>query len=190
MTSAQPLTYYEFDAAYLHGLEAHDPHTEDHFVSYFNSVLRAKLRGCSPNAEEQNDIRQETFARVLTAIRTPGRIRQPECLGAFVTTVCNNILHESFRTEKCYQPIEDLPAEPQDCARNPEAVYIGQETTRKMKDALSCLPHKERALLLAIFLEQKDKDEVCNQLGISRSYLRVLLYRAKKNLRRIVQRRS
>jgi RNA polymerase sigma-70 factor (ECF subfamily) len=185
MTSAQPLTYYEFDAAYLHGLKVHDPLTEDHFVGYFNSVLRMKLRGRSPNVEQQNDIRQETFARVLTAIRTPGRIRQPERLGAFVTSVCNNILYESFRTEKRYQPIEALPAEPQDCARSPEAVYTGEEAARKVKDAVSCLPYKERTVLRAIYFEEKDKDEICTQFGINRSNLQVLLHRAREKFLRI-----
>src|SRR6267154_1356505 len=120
MASAQPLTYYEFGADYVHGLNARDPDIERHFVGYFSSLLQGKLRRHSANVEQRNDIRQETFARVLTAVRTHGRIRQPEHLGAFVSTVCNHILYESFRLGKHYQPIGDLPAEPLDPGRSPE----------------------------------------------------------------------
>jgi len=183
MASAQPLIYYKFDAAYLDGLRMHDPSIEDHFTSYFSRMLQIKLRRLSGDMERGNDIRQETFARVLTAIRVPGIIRQPGCLGAFVSTVCNNILHESFRSKKRYQPLEELSIEPQDVARNPEAAFIGMERIRDVRSAISCLPHKEKAVLVAIFFEQKDKDDICRQLGITRTHLRVLLHRAKKKLR-------
>ena len=32
----------------------------------------------------------------------------------------------------------------------------------------------------AVFFEQRDKNEVCMELGVSREYLRVLLHRAKQ----------
>jgi len=184
MTSAQPLTYFKFDAAYLHGLRTHDPSVEDHFASYFSRVLQMKLRRLSGDIERRSDISQETFVRVLTAIRVPGTIRQPDRLGAFVSTVCSNILHESFRLKKRYQPLEGLPSEPQDCTRSPEAAFIAKERMRNMRSAISGLPHKEKAVLLAICFEQRDKNDICKQLGISRTHLRVLLHRAKRRLHR------
>jgi RNA polymerase sigma-70 factor, ECF subfamily len=37
--------------------------------------------------------------------------------------------------------------------------------------------------LRAIFLEDKEKDQVCLEFGVDRDYLRVLLHRAKHNFR-------
>ena len=37
---------------------------------------------------------------------------------------------------------------------------------------------KDRELLQRVFFDEEDKDLVCKQLGVARSYLRVLLYRA------------
>jgi RNA polymerase sigma-70 factor (ECF subfamily) len=34
-----------------------------------------------------------------------------------------------------------------------------------------------------IFIEERDKDDVCRELGIDRDYLRVLLHRAKMRCR-------
>jgi RNA polymerase sigma-70 factor (ECF subfamily) len=48
---------------------------------------------------------------------------------------------------------------------------------------LEQLPVKDRQLLRAIFLEEKEKDQVCREFGVDRDYLRVLLHRAKNNFR-------
>jgi RNA polymerase sigma-70 factor (ECF subfamily) len=45
---------------------------------------------------------------------------------------------------------------------------------------LAKLSGKDRNILHAVFFEQRDKDEVCRELGVSREYLRVLLHRAKQ----------
>jgi RNA polymerase sigma-70 factor (ECF subfamily) len=38
-------------------------------------------------------------------------------------------------------------------------------------------------VLRAIFFEERDKDEVCRELGITRDNLRLLLYRAKQKFK-------
>ena len=48
---------------------------------------------------------------------------------------------------------------------------------------LDTLPKRDRQLLRAIFLEEKDKDEVCRLFQVDRGYLRVLLHRAKKSFK-------
>jgi RNA polymerase sigma-70 factor (ECF subfamily) len=37
--------------------------------------------------------------------------------------------------------------------------------------------------LKEVFLEERNKDEVCDEFGVDRNYLRVLLHRAKRNFR-------
>jgi RNA polymerase sigma-70 factor, ECF subfamily len=44
---------------------------------------------------------------------------------------------------------------------------------------LTKLSERDRRLLAAPFLDERDKDEVCQSFGVSREYLRVLLWRAK-----------
>jgi RNA polymerase sigma-70 factor (ECF subfamily) len=38
-------------------------------------------------------------------------------------------------------------------------------------------------LLREIFLDERDKDEVCRDFGVDRDYLRVLLHRAKQSFK-------
>jgi RNA polymerase sigma-70 factor (ECF subfamily) len=45
------------------------------------------------------------------------------------------------------------------------------------------LTDRDRRLLQSVLLEERDKDEVCNELGITRDYLRVLVHRAKQSFK-------
>jgi RNA polymerase sigma-70 factor (ECF subfamily) len=50
----------------------------------------------------------------------------------------------------------------------------------QVQRVLAKLPAKDQKILRAVFFEQRDKNEVCMELGVSREYLRVLLHRAKQ----------
>jgi RNA polymerase sigma-70 factor (ECF subfamily) len=54
---------------------------------------------------------------------------------------------------------------------------------RKVREILLRLAPRDRSLLKAIFLEERDRDEVCRQFGVEREYLRVLLHRAKQEFK-------
>ena len=38
-------------------------------------------------------------------------------------------------------------------------------------------------MLKAVFLDERDRDEVCREFGVDRDYLRVLLHRAKQEFK-------
>jgi RNA polymerase sigma-70 factor (ECF subfamily) len=50
----------------------------------------------------------------------------------------------------------------------------------KVREILDKLPERDRRLLREVFLEERDKDDVCRDFGVDREYLRVLLHRAKQ----------
>jgi DNA-directed RNA polymerase specialized sigma24 family protein len=52
-----------------------------------------------------------------------------------------------------------------------------------VRNVLSQLPRRDQAILRSVFLEEMDKDDVCQRFGVRRNYLRVLLYRAKEKFR-------
>jgi RNA polymerase sigma-70 factor (ECF subfamily) len=67
-----------------------------------------------------------------------------------------------------------------DDSTTPDGALLAAETKKQVQEVLSRLEAKDRKLLRAVFFEQRDKDEVCRELGVSRDYLRVLLHRAKQ----------
>jgi len=174
------LNLHEFNETYVRGLQAQDTTIEAHFVSYFSRLLQGRLRRRLACSENIKDVQQETFLRALTAIRAKGGIRQPERFGAFVSSVCNNILRESYRTRARYRTMDDAPLGPPDQAMSPEGMLVSAEARKKVQEVLCRMPSKDQKILRAVFIEQKNKDEVCRDLGVSRNYLRVLLHRAKQ----------
>ena len=51
---------------------------------------------------------------------------------------------------------------------------------KKVREILEKLSERDRRLLREVFLEERNKDEVCRDFGVDREYLRVLLHRAKQ----------
>ena len=180
MGTAQCLDFHQFNETYLHGLRAQDVTTEAHFVSYFSKILHNKLRRRLACPEHIKDVQQETLLRAWAAVRAEGGIRQPERFGAFVSSVCNNILRESYRSRARTRALDDLQADPADKALAPDGVLLAAETKKQVQQVMAKLSAKDRNILHSVFFEQRDKDEVCSELGVSREYLRVLLHRAKQ----------
>lgn len=178
--AAQCPHLHEFDESYLRGLRMRDAAIETHFVSYFTPLLQIKLRKRLPSAERIQDVLQETFVRVLDAVRAENGIRRPESFGAFVHCVCANVLQESYRYSARYAALDDLPADPPDQATGVDEMLAAEDTKKEVHRALARLSPKERHILRAVLLEDRDKDEICRELGVDRNYLRLLLHRAKQ----------
>jgi RNA polymerase sigma-70 factor, ECF subfamily len=174
---------FSFDGSYLQRLCDRDQVTEKHFTAYFTKLLLIKLRSRLRSSQAVEDIRQETFVRVFQAVRSEGGIRQPERLGAFVNSICNNVLQEHFRSSARTTHLDEDRPDPPDPASDMDKMLVNRQTNEQVRRILAQLPEKDRQLLRALFMEEKDKDEVCRQFGVNRTYLRVLLHRAKQTFR-------
>lgn len=178
------LQFREFDAAYINNLRAGDTRTQEHFAAYFTELLHLKLRSRLQSPQAIEDVRQETFARVLASLRKEGALRHPERLGAFVNTVCNNVLFEHYRASSRSQSLDEegqpeLPATGLDAL----GIVAARQLKTKVREILLDMPERDRSLLKAVFLDEKDRDEVCRERGVDREYLRVLLHRAKQSFK-------
>ncbi len=179
------LEFFAFDASYVERLRSGDAHIEGHFVTYFSELIRLKLRSRLNSKEAIEDIRQETFMRVLALLRAEEGLRQPDRLGPFVNSVCNHVLLEHYRSQKRVTAMIDDETEATIAGREPSALSLleAKDTERVVRQILNELTERDRRLLQAVLLDERDKDEVCAEFGISREYLRVLLHRAKQSFK-------
>jgi RNA polymerase sigma-70 factor (ECF subfamily) len=182
---------FSFDADYVRRLTEGDADTEQHFHGYFGRLLLIKLRHRLRLPQEVLDARQETLMRVLVTLRQKRTLEHPERLGAFVNAVCNNVLLEMGRSARRTVPLNDTvesdgwaPV----AADNPEASFVTAQQQAKVREVLSLLPQRDQALLRDVFLNEEDKDVVCQKFGVDREYLRVLLHRAKARFREAYER--
>jgi RNA polymerase sigma-70 factor, ECF subfamily len=178
------LQFTAFDAIYLERLQRGDAATEQHFAAYFGELIKLKLRSRLSPKEAVEDVRQETFVRVLALVRA-NEVRDPGRLGALVNSVCNNVLLEYYRARgRTESSLDEVPEQSfvsqQISGQGLLEVREAQQFVRKI---LSDLPERDRRLLRSVLLEERDKDEVCAELGLSREYLRVLVHRAKRSFK-------
>ena len=177
-----------FNEDYVRRLTAGDPAVEKHFTDYFGALLLIKVRTRLRSEHLIDDVRQETFLRVLQALRKEGGLVRPERLGAFVNAVCNNVLMETYReTGKQSQMTEDTPERP-DLSINLESELVTRERKDMVERILAELSPKDQELLRMTFLEELDKDDICKNMKVNSEYLRVLLHRAKTRFREAMAR--
>jgi RNA polymerase sigma-70 factor, ECF subfamily len=184
------LELFTFDKSYVDRLRDGEPATEQHFVSYFGRILGIMLRARYLPQEKVDDVRQETMTRVIAILRRDGGVRQPERFGAFVNSVCKNVLRESARDWHRSEVLQSEHLEVPDKVVDIERSLITQQTKEKVREILGEMKPRDRDVLRAVFLEDKEKDEVCQQFGVGRQYLRVLLHRAKERFRSSFARES
>jgi RNA polymerase sigma-70 factor, ECF subfamily len=182
------MQFQDFDCDYLDRLRSGDFRTQQHFAAYFGELIRLKAARRLRSIAAVEDVRQETLTRVLR-ILTDQRLRQPERLGAFVNSVCNNVLHEQYRAQTRELPVDDEVANAiLDPGMSVPEVIARRQLQQKVRQTLDELTEKDRCLLKAVFLEERDKDELCCEFGVTRDYLRILVYRAKQSFKSYYQR--
>jgi RNA polymerase sigma-70 factor, ECF subfamily len=183
------LEFQSFDEAYVERLRAGDSRTQEHFGAYFSTLIQVKLRSRLQSREAIEDVRQETFARFYVALRE-GKILHPERLGSFVNSICNNVLLEYYRAAARHISLDDEQKDLRTCAIDLLRALTVKETEKKVREILDQLSERDRRLLREVFLEERDKDEVCRDFGVDREYLRVLLHRAKQSFKSLYKKNT
>jgi RNA polymerase sigma-70 factor (ECF subfamily) len=148
--------------------------------------LRLKLRykvlyhlghGCA----DVDDLVQETLVRFFRAEQRQ-LIRNTDEFGAFLNGVCRNVILEYRRRIRREPPVDpDVPIP--DAGFRPDAEIF--EMRDAIENGLSELAERDRAILRSLYLEGREKDDICRDWGMSDAQFRVVLFRAKERFRRV-----
>ena len=183
------MEFHTFDAAYVKRLAEGDPATESHFSSYFRKFIAMKLRARRLPFSLGEDIQQETMFRVLKTLRQGAGVSQPERFGAFVNSVCKNVVLEFLHKESRHPALPENSPEPADDKPDMDATLITQQRKELVAEVLDGLASKDKEILRLVFFEETEREEVCRKLGVRSEYLRVLLHRAKEKFAQAYLRR-
>jgi RNA polymerase sigma-70 factor (ECF subfamily) len=176
------LQFEQLSDDYVEKLAAYDEAVVHHFFSYFGALLLIKLRARMLTHFEIDEIRQETFFRVLAAVRK-NSIRDGRRLGAYVNTTCNHVVAEYFRKGARFKGFTTELHENLREMFDAEQELLTRESRDYVHEILGGLPDRDRLILTAVFIDERDKDTVCQEMGVDRNYLRVLVHRAKISFR-------
>jgi RNA polymerase sigma-70 factor (ECF subfamily) len=148
--------------------------------------LRLKLRykvlyHVGHNCADVDDLVQESLTRFLRAEQRQ-QIRNTEEFGAFLNGVCRNVILEYRRRIKREPTIDpDIPIP--DAGVRPDAEIF--EMRDAIDNGLKELAERDRAILRSLYLEGKEKEDICKEWGMSDAQFRVVLFRAKERFRRV-----
>jgi RNA polymerase sigma factor (sigma-70 family) len=179
-----------FDEAFVSRLRQSDPDAEQEFFAHFSTAIWIKLRSSVRPQELIEDIRQETLLRVLRYLRSDKPLEHPERLGAFVHGVCRNVTLEMQRSHRRHPQLLETAPDPVDTNPTQDREFESGERQKMIREVLSELSPKDRAALGLVYLDDVDREEACRRLNLGEANFRVVLYRARLQFRRLIERRQ
>lgn len=147
--------------------------------------LRLKLRykvlyHVGHNCADVDDLVQESLTRFIRAGQRH-QIRNTEEFGAFLNGVCRNVILE-YRRRVRREPNSDQEDVIPERGVRPDAEIL--ELRDAIDNCLAELADRDRAILRSLYLDGKDKDEICKEWNMTDAQFRVVLFRAKERFRR------
>lgn len=135
---------------------------------------------------DAEDIRAETFLRVIQALRQD-KLRSPESLPSFIVGISLNIIREHRRL---HSKVQQLDGSELKLVGNQslESAFLDDETSKAIKQTAAKLKPRERDFLRMYYYEELPKDEIARTLGIKEERLRLIKSRALKSFREIYKR--
>jgi RNA polymerase sigma factor (sigma-70 family) len=178
-----PLKRFQFDDNYLASLRNDDPETWRHFNGYFRPRIRAKLRA-QVRWQLVDDLVGEVLVSVLQKIRE-GLPANAASLPAYVLGVCYSEVLKRIRVEASNPTVSGIDWDLVSGHNlTPQEQVLNQEEARKVESVLSRLTGRERDVLISVFYEKLDRDQLSAKLAVTREQLKILLFRARQRFQR------
>jgi RNA polymerase sigma-70 factor (ECF subfamily) len=179
-----------FDQLFLNALRDRNADAENFLIAHFSRPIQLKLRARLRSPELVQDAFQEAFMRVLNYFRSGKTLDNPASLPGFIHTMCHNISMEMLRSHTRHDQMFENVREPSDPRLNPESQMVTTERKELVARVLEEMPERDRLLLRRVFLDEEDKDIVCQEFDVDRNYLRVLVHRARTRFKSVVFKQS
>ncbi|HQR35470.1 MAG TPA: sigma-70 family RNA polymerase sigma factor [Blastocatellia bacterium] len=138
--------------------------------------------------DDAEDIRAETFLRVIQALRAD-KLRSADSLPSFIVGFTLNVIREHIRQKYRADSLEDYEY---DVASDGslEQAFLDAETSRALQEAAQQLKPREQQFLRMYFYEELPKEEIARKLGINEERIRLIKSRALQSFRDIYKKIS
>ena len=158
--------------------------TEQSLYEKFSSrVYYVALRGCG-SPQDAEDVRSETFVRVLQAMRT-GQVRAADALPGFVLGVTRNVLHELYAKRR-RAGSADGSAAPEPAVPSHESAWLTAEVRAAVRQTIDQMKPREKTVLRLIFYDELPTPEVARRIGIAPERVRLVKSRALQRFRQLL----
>jgi len=159
--------------------------------SYKNMVYNLAYR-MSNNSQEAEDISQEAFLRAYQSL---SHFNPSYKFSTWLYQITLNIIRDRFKKKELNYVSLDAPVEtddsefysqPADLTNNPEEIVTQKENIQAIQKAIYSLPLKYREIVVLRHLQDLSYIEIANILKLPTGTVKVRLYRAREQLRKIL----
>lgn len=168
-----------------------DQHAETELVECYNRVVMSIIRRKVGNTAVASDIYQETFCIVIEKIRQ-GDVREQEKLPGFVCAVARNQVLKYFqqtaRRESLVETEEVVSDHHHDRGSNQLEELLLKEKVDLIRQVLREMTHQRDIQVLSRFyLAEEDKEQICEDLGLTSRQFNLVLHRARERYRELYE---
>jgi RNA polymerase sigma-70 factor (ECF subfamily) len=175
------------DSDLVVGVEQGDKVAEDQIYRKYSDRLYFLALSELHSHEDAEDVRSETFIRVIQAVRQ-GKLRKPESLGSFVVGIALNVIRELRRQRFGIESLEDNDVNFA-VEVSPEKAFLDQEVSASIAETVKHLKPREREFLRMYYYEELPLPAIAVALGIKQERLRLIKSRVLQRFRKIYQNR-
>jgi len=159
--------------------------------NYKNMVYNLAYR-MSNNPHEAEDISQDAFLRAYQSL---ARFNPSYKFSTWIYQITLNIIRDRFKKKELKYVSLDAPVEiddsefypqPEDLTNNPEQIITQKESLQAIRQAILSLPLKYREVVVLRHLQDLSYIEITNILKLPAGTIKIRLYRAREQLRKIL----
>lgn len=136
------------------------------------------------NTHDAEDITQEVFMRAWKAIGSYKNTGVPFL--AWLTAIARNLVADHHRAKRPLLSLQDTEAFIQTDDPTPEAISESNSDRDQIRKAVLTLKGDRRQVILMRFIDELSYADIAKALGKNEGAVRVIQYRALKDLRRIL----
>jgi RNA polymerase sigma factor (sigma-70 family) len=175
------------DSDLVSGIERGDKFAEDQLYRKYSDRLYFLALSELHSHQDAEDVRSETFIRVIQAVRQ-GKLRKPESLGSFVVGIALNVIRELRRERFGVESLDDNDVNFA-IEASPEEAFLDQEVKSSIVETVKHLKPREQEFLRMYYYEELPLPSIAAALGIKQERLRLIKSRVLQRFRKIYQNR-
>jgi len=162
-------------------------------IDNYKSMVYNLAYRMSNNPYEAEDISQEAFLRAYQSL---ARFNPSYKFSTWLYQITLNIIRDRFKKKELNYVSLDAPVEtddskicpqPADFTNNPEQIMSQKEDAQAIQQAIYSLPLKYREVIVLRHLQDLSYIEIASILKIPSGTVKIRLYRAREQLRKILE---
>jgi RNA polymerase sigma-70 factor (ECF subfamily) len=176
-------------ATIVQGIRAGDGGAESRLVERYSSGLRYLLIRRIRDEERARDLLQDTFYIAISKLRKTD-LENPERLAGYLRGIAIRVALNAGRRRQREPYGMEIDAIAQIPDREPGQFeqVAREQTLAAVQKLLKTMPMKrDRELLTRYYVQDQDKREICDALGLDSLHFNRVLFRAKKRFRKLLE---